>query len=78
MVSEGEALDALQPLLRQRRCELFRRIGEELVVVVAECRPGAVILSKLRGGRQGLLPDVMVIADEVDLQLAEAMTSFIG
>lgn len=25
-----------------------------------------------------LLPDVMVIADEVDLQLAEAMTSYIG
>jgi hypothetical protein len=25
-----------------------------------------------------LLPDVMVIADEVDLQLAEAMTSFIA
>jgi hypothetical protein len=25
-----------------------------------------------------LLPDVMVIADEVDLQLAQAMTSFIG
>jgi hypothetical protein len=25
-----------------------------------------------------LLPSVMVIADEVDLQLAEAMTSFIG
>jgi hypothetical protein len=25
-----------------------------------------------------LLPDIMVIADEVDLQLAEAMTSYIG
>jgi hypothetical protein len=70
-------------LCREDRCRFFRRLSlspEHSSLPLACCScclPGTPFILTITGSTSTkLLPDVMVIADEVDSQLAQAMASY--